>query len=185
MQGFGSTGKNADFNYVNPDETITLIMSFQIRTFLSLRRTFCISLKGCLSRQGLRFEYINTTVEGYHGTIYKDLAGNMIDKTRTDENRNNARQFLLAGIGISYRPTPFMDFYSNVSQNYRSITFSGMRIANPSSEVDPNLHDEKGYSFDLGVPSEQTTFFNYDVSLLYLNYNNRIARFNPMMPTIE
>jgi Fe(3+) dicitrate transport protein len=124
---------------------------------------------------GLRFEHINTTAKGYYGTIYKDLAGNVIEKTKTNENRNNARSFLLAGIGVSYRPTPFIDVYTNLSQNYRSITFSDMRIANPSSEIDPNLQDEKGYSLDIGIRSEATSLFNYDVSLFYLNYDNRIG----------
>ena len=174
-QGFGSTGKKADFNYVNPDETITYDYKFPNKN-VSFFAENILYLSDKLSfTPGLRYEYINTTAEGYYGTIYKDLAGNVIDKTRTDENRNNARQFLLAGIGISYRPTSFIDVYSNVSQNYRSITFSDMRIANPSSEIDPNLQDEKGYTFDLGVRSEQTTHFNYDVSLFYLNYNNRIG----------
>jgi Fe(3+) dicitrate transport protein len=94
---------------------------------------------------------------------------------RTNENRDNGRSFLLGGVGISYRPTPFVDIYSNISQNYRSITFSDMRIANPSSVIDPHLKDERGYSFDVGVRSDQTTLINYDLSLFYLNYNNRIG----------
>ncbi|MEX2230927.1 MAG: TonB-dependent receptor, partial [Cyclobacteriaceae bacterium] len=57
----------------------------------------------------------------------------------------------------------------------RSITFSDMRITNQSSEIDPNLADEKGYSFDFGVRSDQTNLINYDVSVFYLNYNNRIG----------
>jgi Fe(3+) dicitrate transport protein len=175
MQGFGSTGKTADFNFVNPDETTTYDYQFPNRN-LSFFAENIFYLNDKLSfTPGLRYEHINTTAEGYYGTIYKDLAGNVIEKTRTDEDRNNARSFLLAGLGISYRPTPFIDVYTNLSQNYRSITFSDMRIANPSSEIDPNLQDEKGYSFDLGVRSEATSLFNYDVSLFYLNYNNRIG----------
>jgi Fe(3+) dicitrate transport protein len=65
--------------------------------------------------------------------------------------------------------------YTNLSQNYRSITFSDMRISNPSSVIDPNLEDEKGYSFDVGIRSDQTVLYNFDVSLFYLNYNNRIG----------
>lgn len=65
--------------------------------------------------------------------------------------------------------------YANVSQNYRSITFSDMRITNPSSVIDPNMKDERGYSMDLGIRSTQTTLYNYDVSGFYLNYNNRIG----------
>ncbi|WP_373398959.1 TonB-dependent receptor [Algoriphagus halophilus] len=68
-----------------------------------------------------------------------------------------------------------MEAYSNISQNYRSITFSDMRISNPSATIDPDLEDEKGYSIDLGIRSDQNRLINYDLSLFYLNYNNRIG----------
>ena len=103
------------------------------------------------------------------------MAGNIINAARTNETRTNGRQFVLGGIGISYKPANTLDIYANISQNYRSITFSDMRITNPSSVIDPNLKDEKGYSLDLGVRSANTTLYSYDVSGFYLNYNNRIG----------
>jgi len=87
----------------------------------------------------------------------------------------NGRSLLPAGLGISFRPTERVDLYSNISQNYRSITFNDMRISNPSSVIDPDLKDETGYSFDFGIRSEATTLLNYDVSFFYLNYDNRIG----------
>jgi Fe(3+) dicitrate transport protein len=174
-QGIGSTGKDADFNFVNPDQYITYDYKFPNRNASAfLEHIFYLNDKLSFT-PGVRFEYIHTTAEGYYGSIYKDLAGNVIEITRTDEERDNGRKFVLAGLGVSCRPTPFVDIYANVSQNYRSITFSDMRISNPSSVIDPDLQDEKGYSVDLGVRSEQTSLFSYDVSLFYLNYNNRIG----------
>lgn len=174
-QGFGSTGKGADFGYISGDEYITHDYRFPNRnTSFFAENILYIHDKFSLT-PGIRYEHINTTAEGYYETLYKDLAGNVIDRTRTYEDRNNARQFLIAGLGMSYKPTPHQDIYANISQNYRSITFSDMRISNPSSVIDPNLKDEKGYSIDLGIRSEQTTYFNYDVSLFYLDYNNRIG----------
>jgi Fe(3+) dicitrate transport protein len=134
---------------------------------------------------GIRFEHINTTAEGYYGTIYKDLAGNIIDVTRYDEERNSSRQFLLAGLGISFKPTGRIELYSNLSQNYRSITFSDMRISNPSSVIDPNLKDEKGYSFDIGFRSDQTVLYNFDVSAFYMTTTTESGRYNFMMRIIE
>jgi Fe(3+) dicitrate transport protein len=174
-QGLGSTGSNADFNYINTDEYITYDYRFPNRNASAfVENIFYVSDKLSFT-PGLRFEYINTTADGYYGTIFKDLAGNVIDVTRTEEYRTKGRNFILAGLGVSYKPTPFGDIYSNISQNYRSITFSDMRISNPSSVIDPDMQDEKGYSIDLGVRSEQTALFNYDVSVFYLNYNNRIG----------
>lgn len=175
QQGFGSTGKDADFNFVNPDEYITYDYRFPNRNASGfVENIFYVHDKVSLT-PGLRYEYISTSANGYYGTIYRDLAGNVIDRTKTEESRDNPRQFLLAGLGLSYRPTLRTEIYSNISQNYRSITFNDMRISNPSSVIDPNLQDEKGYSLDAGIRSEQTILFNYDVSLFYLNYNNRIG----------
>ncbi|HEY0656180.1 MAG TPA: TonB-dependent receptor, partial [Chryseosolibacter sp.] len=174
-QGLGSTGADADFSFVNPDQLITYDYEFPNRNASAfVENIFYLTEKFSVT-PGLRFEYIHTRADGYYGTIYKDLAGNIIDITRTEEQRENGRSFVLAGVGFSYKPTVFVDIYSNLSQNYRSITFSDMRISNPSSIIDPNIRDEKGYSLDLGVRSDQTSFYNYDVSVFYLNYNNRIG----------
>ena len=174
-QGLGSSGSGPDFGYVTADEYITYDYRFPNRNAsFFVENIFYVSDKFSIT-PGLRYEHILTKGSGYYGTMYKDLAGNIIEVNRTNEDRELGRRFLLGGIGISYRPTPFIDIYSNISQNYRSITFSDMRIANPSSMIDPELDDEKGYSFDLGIRSDQTTLINYDVSIFYLNYNNRIG----------
>ena len=174
-QGLGSNGSDANFNYVNPEEYITYDYRFPNRNVaLFAEDIFYLHEKFSVT-PGIRYEYIDTKASGYYGTITRDLAGNVIDISRTEEARDNHRQFLLGGIGLSYKPTGHVDVYANISQNYRSITFNDMRVANPSSVIDPNLTDEKGYSLDLGIRSEQTAVFNYDVSLFYLNYNNRIG----------
>lgn len=175
MQGLGSAGPGPDFSYINPDQFITYDYRFPNRNWsLFVENIFYLGDKFSVT-PGLRFEHIFTTAKGYYGTIYRDLANNVIEISRAEENRSNGRSFLLGGIGVSYRPTPFIDIYSNISQNYRSITFNDMRIANPSSLIDPDLEDETGYSFDLGIRSDQTTLYNYDVSFFYLNYSNRIG----------
>ncbi|OJV12660.1 MAG: iron dicitrate transporter [Dyadobacter sp. 50-39] len=175
LQGLGSTGKNADFAFIDPDRFITYNYRFPNRnTAFFAENIFYINDKLSVT-PGLRFEHIKTTADGYYGNIARDLAGNVINISRTEEYRQNSRHFLLAGLGIGYKPVEKVELYGNISQNYRSITFSDMRIANPSSVIDPNLKDEKGYSIDLGVRSHQTVLFNYDISLFYLNYDNRIG----------
>jgi Fe(3+) dicitrate transport protein len=174
-QGFGSTGVNADFHYVDSEEAVTYDYRFPNRNAsLFLENILYVNDKLSFT-PGLRVEHIRTTADGYYGSVTRDLAGNILEVKRTEENRNNNRQFIIAGLGISYRPSRFAEIYSNISQNYRSITFNDMRISNPSAQIDPNLEDEKGYSIDLGIRSEQTSLFNYDVSVFYLNYNNRIG----------
>jgi Fe(3+) dicitrate transport protein len=174
-QGFGSTGSDANFDYIESENAITYDYEFPNKNAsLFLENILYVNDKLSFT-PGIRFEYINTTADGYYGWISKDLAGNIIDIARYDERLDKSRSFLLAGLGVSYRPSPFVDIYSNISQNYRSITFNDMRVSNPSAEIDPELEDERGYSIDLGVRSEQTLLFNYDISLFYLNYDNRIG----------
>jgi len=71
-----------------------------------------------------------------------------------------------------------MHLYANISQNYRSINFNNMSIVNPNYRVDPNLKDEKGYSADIGMRGNISNILTYDVSLFYINYNNRIGTIN-------
>lgn len=175
VQGQGTSGKDADFNFVDPDTYTLNDYTFPNRN-MSLFAENIFHLTDQLSViPGVRYEYINTKAQGYFGFIAYDLAGNMISKTRTQEDKVKKRSFLLGGLGVSYKPTPSINIYGNISQNYRSVTFSDIRTANPSSQIDPDITDEKGYSLDLGIRSEQTALYSYDVSVFYLNYNNRIG----------
>jgi len=175
QQGQGTNGKDANFTFVEPERFITYDYRFPNRnTSLFAENIFYLTDKLSVT-PGVRFEYISTKANGFYGNILRDLAGNIINISRSDEFRKNNRRFVLAGIGLSYKPRNTVEIYGNISQNYRSITFSDMRISNPSSVIDPEMKDEKGYSIDLGVRSKETSFYNYDVSLFYLNYNNRIG----------
>ncbi|GAB3513088.1 TonB-dependent receptor domain-containing protein [Emticicia fontis] len=175
IQGLGSRGKDADFNFLNQEEGIANDYVFPNNNVsLFAENIFYLSDKFSVT-PGVRFEYIHTKADGFYGTILFDLAGNIISATRTPEVRNNGRQFVLGGVGISYKPTSKLDIYGNISQNYRSITFSDMRTANPSSVIDPNMKDERGYSIDLGIRTQQTTLYNFDISGFFLNYDNRIG----------
>ncbi|WP_316831186.1 TonB-dependent receptor [Pedobacter aquatilis] len=175
VQGQGTTGKDADFNFVQPEVFTANDYVFPNRnTAFFAENIFKLSEKFSII-PGLRYEFIHTKAEGYYGTVAYDLAGNIINHQVTPETRDNQRNFLLAGLGLSYKPVSSINIYVNLSQNYRSITFSDMRVSNPSSVIDPNLQDEKGFSFDLGVRSENQKLINYDISAFYLNYNNRIG----------
>ncbi len=175
QQGLGSTGKDANFNFVEPDRFITYDYSFPNQNVaLFAEQVWYVSDKISVT-PGIRTEFIDTKAKGYYGFISKDLAGNIINISRNDERRVDVRKFVLGGIGVSFKPLEKIDIYGNVSQNYRSITFSDMRVNNPSSVIDGNLTDEKGYSIDLGIRSNRTSVLNYDLGLFYLDYNNRIG----------
>ena len=179
VQGFGPTGRGADFRFVGP-EGVTFSNGFSDFEFpnqnvaVFAENIFYLSDKVSIT-PGLRYEYIRTTSRGTYGNVIRDNAGNIDAITQTNEQRLSPRGFVLGGIGVSYKPTETRELYGNVSQNYRSITFSDMRIANPSAVIDPNLQDERGYSADLGLRGEQGQWLTYDVSLFALQYGNRIG----------
>ena len=124
---------------------------------------------------GIRYEYIRTLAEGKYRSPERDLAGNIVNNKAVEERRINPRGFILLGIGVSYKPKDFLEFYGNISQNYRSVTFNDIRITNPTLQVDPNIQDEKGYSADLGARGNVRDVFQYDVSLFSMLYGKRIG----------
>ena len=134
---------------------------------------------------GFRFEYINTGSNGFRKRVNRDGAGNPIGTVEESDNITKERSFVLLGIGLSYKPTDVLEVYGNVSQNYRSITFSDVNIVNPSNAVDPNLEDEKGFTIDAGVRGNLNKFVSYDVSGFALFYNNRIGDFTTTIPPLN
>lgn len=174
IQGEGSNGKDANFRFVNQDE-ITYDYKFPNQN-VSLFAENVWYINDHLSIiPGLRYENIRTIADGYYGSYTVDLAGNKSEVDKVLENRTNSRQFVIAGLGLSYSTKKNLNLYTNFSQNYRSITFNDMRISNPSSVIDPNLQDEKGFTLDIGVRTEHSAKVMFDASVFYVNYNNRIG----------
>ncbi|OGX80810.1 iron dicitrate transporter [Hymenobacter lapidarius] len=179
QQGFGPAGRGADFRFVEPDRFTSTRNSSDYRfpnhnVALFAENIFYLTDKLSVT-PGVRYEYIRTQADGVLREVIRDRADNIIATRTQNEARVSNRGFVLGGIGVSFKPREQLEFYGNVSQNYRSITFSDMQIVNPSSVIDPNLQDERGYSADLGVRGEKTGVLTYDVSVFALNYANRIG----------
>jgi Fe(3+) dicitrate transport protein len=82
---------------------------------------------------------------------------------------------VIGGIGLNYKINDTLDIYTNFTQNYRSINFADMQIVNKNFRIDPDLEDETGYNFDLGVRGVIANKLSYDVSGFVLLYDNRIG----------
>ena len=124
---------------------------------------------------GFRFEYIKTASNGEYKNISENGAGEVINVEIIQDNTERARNFVLLGLGLSYKYKPSLEVYANASQNYRSVTFSDIKIVNPSYFVDENISDEKGYTLDLGLRGNINSFVSYDVGVFGLFYNDRIG----------
>jgi Fe(3+) dicitrate transport protein len=178
----GSGGAKSDFAFDKSNEYDSL--SYSRYTFpnhnvaLFAENIFRVNSKLSII-PGARYENIYTKAVGFYNNPQQDLSsiytGNVISNQLVTEDRVNKRSFLIGGIGLSYDHTNSMQFYANISQNYRAINFNDMSIVNPNFRVDPNLKDEKGYSADMGVRGHLNGVFNYDLSLFMIDYADRIG----------
>jgi Fe(3+) dicitrate transport protein len=134
---------------------------------------------------GARLEYIKTESNGFSRRTNFDGAGNPIGNETVDVDEAKERSFLLLGIGASYKPNTSIEFYGNVSQNYRSITFSDVNIVNPSNAVDPNLDDENGFTMDIGMRGNWNDWLSYDVGAFGLFYKDRIGFLFTQIPPVN
>ncbi|WP_244210949.1 TonB-dependent receptor family protein [Tenacibaculum singaporense] len=124
---------------------------------------------------GFRLEHIKTEREEFITDITTDAAGNVINRNERDEEETKERTFLLLGVGTSYKPNSSIEFYGNVSQNYRSVTFADISTANPAFAIAEDITDEKGFTADIGVRGDFNKVVSYDVSVFGLFYNDRIG----------
>ncbi len=187
-QGPGSNGNDPDFSsaieaypsyptqsdYNNPNLNLAAFSEniFYINDKLSIT-------------PGARFEYIKTASVGVIQTFNFDGAGNPIDAGTQAQDIENQRAFVLLGLGVSYKSSKALEFYGNISQNYRSITFGDLNIVNPSNAVDPNLKDESGFTTDIGVRGNINTYVSYNANVFGLFYSDRIGLIDAIIPPIN
>jgi Fe(3+) dicitrate transport protein len=131
---------------------------------------------------GFRFEKIKTQAIGSYRKINLDLAGNVIlDQTIYEDNIKD-RNIVLLGIGMSYKPQNRIEFYGNLSQNYRSVTFNDIRTVSPSQVIDPNITDEKGFTSDIGIRGQISDKVTFDASAYALYYDDKIGEYETKNP---
>lgn len=178
VQGPGSDGSDPDFRlYTNEFSNYLNQSNYQFPNMnLSLFGENIIELNKRLSiTPGFRLEYIDTRSNGEYQRILTDAASNVILRETLYENRDNKRAFILLGTGLTFDINRDLEFYSNISQNYRSVTFADISIINPAYAIDPNISDENGFTFDLGIRGEIDKSISLDLSAFYLAYNDRIG----------
>lgn len=178
VQGPGSRGTEADFNLATdrfPDYANQADFSFPNRNFaLFGENIFFLNDKISIT-PGFRLEYIKTESEGTYQRVNFDNAGNPIFNQQLQDNRTLERSFVLLGIGASYDYADDLEVYANISQNYRSVTFSDIRVVSPTFIIDPDISDEEGFTADLGLRGKWGNQFSYDLGGFGLLYNDRLG----------
>jgi Fe(3+) dicitrate transport protein len=125
---------------------------------------------------GVRWEHIQTRAEGTYSIRTFDGAGNVIAEVSRREGTSRSRSFFLGGLGLAWNADSIWDWYGNISQNYRAINFSDLRIENPNLVVDTNLRDEKGFTADLGFRGKKEGFFSLEATFFYIRYSGKIGQ---------
>ncbi len=176
QQGPGSKGEDADFSFYlddypkYPNQSDFKYPNFNVAVFgeniFNISRTFSVT-------PGFRFEYIKTTSDGQYFEI--DVKDENDEGQYVPDNRTFERNIFLTGIGLSYKPDNYFELYGNVSQNYRSVTFSDIRVTSASYEVAADIHDEKGYTSDVGMRGRIGKNVSYDASVFGLYYQGKIG----------
>ena len=170
QQGPGSKGTDADFSFYSdhypdyPNQSNFTYPNFNTAFFgeniFNISNSFSVT-------PGFRFEYIKTISEGEY-----------IDNNQgvfVPDNRTFNRNIFLLGVGASFKPDNYFELYGNVSQNYRSVTFSDIRVTSPSFSVAEDIKDEKGYTSDVGVRGRIGKLVSYDASVFGLLYQGKIG----------
>ena len=178
QQGPGSRSTDADFSFATdrfPDYASQSDFSFPNRNLAIFgENIFFLSDKLSLT-PGFRYEFIKTESEGVYNQVNFDIAGNPIFNQQLTDNRTLDRSFLLLGVGLSYDHSDNLELYANISQNYRSVTFSDIRVVSPTFIIDPNISDEEGFTADLGIRGKWGDALSYDVGGFGLLYDDRIG----------
>ena len=177
-QGPGSKNSDADFNFYldkYPNYTNQSNYIYPNKNFAFYgENVFYLNDKISFT-PGFRFENIITKSKGSYKQINLDGAGNVIYNNTVFENRDNRRSFVLLGLGTSFKLKDNAEFYTNVSENYRSVTFADISIINPAFSINPNISDESGFTYDLGLRGNLKQKMSFDLTFFNMFYNNRIG----------
>lgn len=174
QQGDASDGSGPDFAFTNPDRLEGSDYTFPNDDVAAFGEMMFEVTPNLRIVPGIRAEHITTRANGYYALRVQDLAGNLIVDSLVQETQERSRFIVLLGMGASYRMDD-VEVYANVTQNYRSITFSDLRINNPNLVIDPSITDERGYTIDLGFRGRAADLLTWDASLFYLRYNDKIG----------
>lgn len=167
--GVGTTGTDYDISVIG---NFPRDIEFDSRNAAAfIENIFRISDK-LLIIPGLRYEWLEGAASGRNG--YAADGSEILL-----QNIQRSRSFLLAGIGAEYHITKGTELYTNLTQAYRPIQFANLQAPPTTDVVDPDLEDAKGYNFDLGYRGKVNSYLQFDVSVFYLQYNNRVGTITP------
>lgn len=116
---------------------------------------------------GLRKEFITGSASGKNG--FKQNGDPLMIET------SRSRSFILFGIGTEYHFKHPTELYANITEAYRPIQFAQLQAPPTTDRIDSSLRDSKGFNTDFGWRGKINNWVQFDMSLFYLKYNDRIG----------
>lgn len=176
-QGNASPSNLPEFDLLHPEDPEEFDYRFPSQNYaLFVENLVNLSPKLSLT-SGFRMEYIQTDADGSWRLNRFDFAGNLVSSSLNIDQSSTKRWVPLLGIGSTYYLNDQLQVYANYAQNFRSITFSDLRVVNPNFQLDSLITDENGYNMDLGIRGSIGNSLKLDVSLFLLRYNDRIGQY--------
>ncbi|MCC7505838.1 MAG: TonB-dependent receptor [Saprospiraceae bacterium] len=171
--GKGDTG--TEFNLDLQTESFPRDMDFDTRNAALFAEHIFRAGKYFAFIPGLRFEHLRNNSAG---RLNINGAGEALVITPQQRDRS----FLLAGFATEFHATPTSEVYANIAQAYRPVGFSDLTPPATTDEIDPNLHDARGWVSDLGYRGRWKNILNFDVSLFYMRYADRVGTIARLRP---
>ncbi|MAY83329.1 MAG: hypothetical protein CMP59_04270 [Flavobacteriales bacterium] len=176
-QGFGSADSDADFSRVDTaflDRQTSDYDFPNLNVAVFLEQIIRLSPRVSLV-PGLRYEHILTEADGYYTTSLRTNSFGDFIVEENPTNNSQSRNILLYGLGTSIKLNEKLELYANATSNYRAINFTDIQIQTNTQVVDPDIDDESGYSFDIGLRKMEFKSLYFEGGFFYILYDNRIG----------
>ena len=175
-QGRASAGQDADFNFLNPDNLETSSFTYPSANAATFAENIFFIGERWRINLGARMEHISSSAGGFYKRYSIHPINNDTLQTTTIRDSNTVvRSVPLFGLGTSFKLNSKSTIYTNVTQNYRAINFTDIRVNNPNVQVDTMIRDEYGYTAELGWRGLFKDFMIYDFSVFYIFYGDKIG----------
>jgi len=166
QQGKGDSG--SDFNMNLQAEKYPRELAFDSRNAALFAEHIFRVGKYIALVPGLRLENLQQAGEGR-------LSVNGAGEPQNITPQKRLHRFLLAGVGAEFHATPTSEIYANITQAYRPVGFSDLTPAATTDEIDQNLRSARGWVSDLGYRGRWKNILNFDASVFYMRYADRIG----------
>lgn len=175
-QGAASSGKDADFSFLNPNNLENSSFSFPSKNIAAFVENILFINDKLTMNFGFRYEYITSSANGFYKrySIHPVNYDTLGIYTLYDSNFVK-RSVPMFGAGLSYKTGKFSSVYLNSTQNYRAINFTDIRVNNPNIVIDSLIKDEFGYTAELGFRGLKKDYLTYDLALFYIYYGDKIG----------